>query len=105
SSARSVVPSSGQTVTSESNCRPHCGHWSIILAAEGARFGTFGFYRKARGLRNRVRLRRMRKGGGKPPFLARQPAGVESYRSTPAGSQVGEGGLPPPSLPDGEGVP
>src|SRR5919204_2913887 len=33
-SALKGVPSSGQTVTSVENCRPHCGHWSISLAAE-----------------------------------------------------------------------
>src|SRR5205085_2352813 len=47
-SALKGVPSSGQTVTSESNCRPHCGHWSINFAAESERSVRSEFYRKAR---------------------------------------------------------
>src|SRR5947209_1129783 len=45
-SARSVVPSSGQTVTSESNCRPHCGHWSINFASEREHFARSDFTAK-----------------------------------------------------------
>src|SRR5437764_1026535 len=45
-SARRVGPSLGQTVTADSNCRPHCGHWSINFASEREHFARSDFTAK-----------------------------------------------------------